>query len=181
MAIDHNGDQIAALMRRYYPLLLTEAAAAASRQLGMDIAFDLAMDEVQQVLHTLGTQVRTVARTTQAEVNTLVAQAAREGWSVDTLAAAIREHGITASRTRSESIAHTETAMAYSQGALLAYKTSGVVQGTEWILTDNACPICTEFAGKTVPLGGEFAAGITSPPAHTRCRCALVPVLTEDA
>lgn len=171
-----DGTEIATVMRRFYPLVLEQAAADVQDQLGVDLAFNLNNPAVLQVLDTLAGQVRDVADTTRDEIRTLTGQATQEGWSPAKLASAIRDHGVTASKTRSELISITESARAYSQGSLLAYQESGVVQGTQWITTDP-CPICAPLDGKVVELGGVFADGIDAPPAHPRCRCALIPVL----
>jgi HK97 family phage portal protein len=174
-----DGTAIAALMRQYYPLLLEQAAMDAQDQLGVDLAFDLNNPRVLDTLARLATKVKGVAATTKDEIRALVGQATQEGWSPAQLASAIRAHGVTASATRAHLIAVTETASAYSAGSVLAYQDSGVVQGKQWIVTDDACPICAPLADKIVALDESFADGIDYPGAHPACRCALVPVLRE--
>ena len=171
-----DGTEIATVMRRFYPLVLEQAAADVQDQLGVDLAFNLNNPAVLQTLDKLATQVRDVADTTKDEIRTLTGQATQEGWSPTELARKIREHGVTASKTRSELISITESATAYTQGSLLAYHESGVVQGTQWIATDP-CPICAALDGKTAALGESFDDGLDGPPAHPRCRCALIPIL----
>jgi HK97 family phage portal protein len=175
-----DGTEIAALLRKYYPLLLEQAATDAQDRLGVDLAFDLNNPRVLDVLTTLAKKVRGVADTTKDEIRQLVGQATQEGWSPADLASAIRAHGVTASATRAHLIAVTETASAYSAGSVLAYQESGVVQGKQWIITDDACPICAPLADKIVALDESFADGIDYPGAHPACRCAIVPVLKDS-
>lgn len=178
MSIDHDGSQIAALMRKYHIRLLALAAEDATTTLGVDAAFDLENESVQDVLDLLGKKVRNVAETTRDDIRRLTGQAAEAGWSPAELAAEIAKLGEIASVTRAELIAVTESAAAYSRGSLLAYADSGQVRGTEWLLGPEPCEICQPLGGTVAALGEAFADDIESPPAHPRCTCALAPVLT---
>ena len=102
---------------------------------------------------------------------------------------------------RTEMIARTESARAYSAGSESAWKQSGVVEGKKWLLASAACPICSaiarHFAGKVVPLDHPFYAlgesiplsngktflvdyaPIMGPPCHPSDRCSLTAVLME--
>src|SRR5580765_6050004 len=131
MSIDHDGSQIAALMRPYHIRLLTLAAQDADNVLGIDATFDLQSVEVQDVLDMLAKQGRSVAETTKEDIRRLTGQAAAEGWSPADLAREIQALGEIASASRSELIARTESASAYSRGSLLRYEQSGQVSGTE--------------------------------------------------
>lgn len=166
-------------MRRFYPLLMSRAFGDASGVLGIDIAFNLDNPFVQEVLQDLAKLVRGVAETTRDEIRALVGRQAAEGWSVEQLADAIRERGITASETRAATVARSETATAYSRGSILAYRESGVVEQIEWITAgSDVCPICQALNGKRAPLGGSFADGIGHPAAHPNCRCAILPIVS---
>lgn len=174
------GDEIARLMRRFYPLLISRAFGDASGVLGLDLAYDLDNPFVQEVLDRLAKRVRGVADTTRDDIRRLVGQGAEEGWSADDLAAAIRAAGDVASVSRSQAIARTEYASAYSQGSLLAYEESGVVTQVEWLAGPDECEdVCAPLNGKRVPLGEAFGDGIDFPPAHPNCRCALVPIVGD--
>jgi SPP1 gp7 family putative phage head morphogenesis protein len=177
--IDHDGSQIADLMRKYHIELLTLAADDADTTLGIDAAFDLEMESAQQALDDRAKLIRSVAETTKEDVRRLTGQAAKEGWSIAELAQRIRDQGEIASQTRAELISRTETAAMYSKGSLIAYAASGQVSGTEWLLGPEPCDICQPLGGTVAALGKSFAEGIDSPPAHPRCTCALAPVLTE--
>jgi HK97 family phage portal protein len=171
-----DGTEIAALLRQYYPLLLELAATDAQNALGVDLAFDLNNPAILRTLNTLAQKVRGVAETTKDEIRQLVGQATQEGWSPADLASAIRAHGVTASATRAMVISRTEAASAYTQGSLLAYEQSGVVAGTTWLVADP-CPICAAYDGHTAALGATFEGGLSGPPAHPNCKCALAPAL----
>lgn len=172
-----DGAQIVALMRRFYPLLLAAAYQDAGDLLGGAVAFDLENERVQEVLGALAGLVVGVAETTRDDIRALVGRAAQEGWDTATLAQAIREAGVTQSRARATLIARTEAASAYSQGALLAYRESGVVTGVEWLTAGDPCPVCDPLDGQVVGLGKAFDGGIAHPPAHPGCRCAIAPVV----
>jgi HK97 family phage portal protein len=120
------GDEVETLMRRYYPLLVKDAFNDATGQVGVDIAFDLENERVQDVLDKLATKIRDVADTTRDEVRSLAGRQAAEGWSNEELAKAIREHGAIASQSRSLTIARTESATGHNMGTLLGYSEAGV-------------------------------------------------------
>jgi len=171
------GARLGLLLRRAYLLALPAAFADAADVLGVDVAFDVDNPFVQAILSDLATRVRDIAETTREEIRGLVGQAAAEGWSVEQLARAIEGLGEGHSRERARLIALTESAEAYSRGSIAAYRASGVVQGKEWLLGPEPCPICQGLGGQVVDLGEEFARGIAHPPAHPRCTCAIAPVL----
>lgn len=172
-----DGTGLWARLEPYY-LQLLEVAWNDARDLGIvEGAFDLELPEVQEVLDTISTQVKLIAGTTREAVKELIGRMARDGLGVDWLTDQLREH-YAFSPMRAETIAVTETAQAYSAGSYLAYQRSEQVAGTEWLLAPvNPCPDCEALAGKVVPLGEEYAPGIKHPPRHTRCRCAIAPVL----
>lgn len=174
-----DGTEITILATRYHVRLIQRAMENAAQTLAMDLAFDLENEQVQQVLDTLTKQVTSVAETTRQEIRDLTGQAAREGWSVGELAARIKARGSIASTERATLISRTESAAAYSRGSLLAYRQSGVVSGSQWLIADEACPICQPLADVVTPLGEAFADGIEAPPAHPACRCSVAPVLSE--
>jgi len=170
------GDGIGTLMRRFYPILLGDAYQDASAILALDLEFDLANDLIQTLLTDLVQNVRGITETTRDQIQGLLGKQAEEGWSIEQLADAIRQTGATSSVSRSELIARTETATAYSRGSILAYQESGVVTGMEWLTADSPCPICDPLNGMVVALDKTFD-GIPYPPAHPGCRCAIAPVV----
>lgn len=171
-----DGRKLARLMRAFYPLLM-ERAFRDAHEAGITVAWDLDNPHVQTVLATLARRIVAVSDTTRQEVRDLVGQQAREGWSIDELADQIASLAEIHTRERALLISRTESATAYTQGSLAAYRASGVVDRVEWLLGPDPCEICQGLGGAVVPLGEEFLPGVDGPPAHPRCVCALAPVV----
>ena len=82
------------------------------------------------------------------------------------------------SRDRAELIAVTEYNAAASGATLDAYKDMGVPR-VRWFTVGRGstvppCPICVSNAAVgEVPTGNVFPGGVTNPPQHPRCRCAI--------
>jgi hypothetical protein len=57
------------------------------------------------------------------------------------------------------------------------YKEFGLEQ-QEW-LPINPCDICALNDGAVVNIGSPFPSGVTQPPQHPNCRCALIPVIPD--
>ena len=81
------------------------------------------------------------------------------------------------SKHRSELIARTETAEALSQASLDNMEAMGI-DGKEWITVgdDDVSDDCrgNESEG-VIPVGQTFSGGVSAPPQHPDCRCALAP------
>lgn len=169
-----DGSQVAKLMKPFH-LELLKAAFGDAAELG--VVFDLDNPFVQLTLDRLAKQVKGVAETTREEIRALVGRQADEGWSLERLAQEIRDKGEIASKSRAILVARTETAAAYSQGSIAAYRASGVVKQTEWLLGPDPCPECSALDGLKADLGEEFAPGVTGPPAHPQCTCSLSPIV----
>lgn len=165
------------VMRRFYPLIMAQAFDDAGAQLGLSLAFDLDNPRIQETLGDLAQLVRQVADTTVEEIQTLVGRQAAEGWSIDQLAAEIGKMAEIHTPNRARLIAVTETANAYTKGALLGYESSGVVDRIEWIATmdDRTTERCRQLHGTTVPLGDTWDGDMV--PRFPGCRCAIAPVV----
>lgn len=170
------GDEAKRLFRRFYPLLVERAWQDAGDVLGVDLAFDLANPRVQAVLDTLAEQVVAIVDTTRDEIRALIGRQAAEGWSMEQLADEIARLAETSAPRRALLIARTESATAYTRGALLAYQESGVVAEIEWLLGPEPCDICTPLGGTRVALGATFADGVMVP-AHPNCTCSIAPIV----
>jgi hypothetical protein len=102
---------------------------------------------------------------------------------------------------RSEMIARTETARAFSTGHIEAWRSTGVVSRKVWVAAGDACPFCQAMDGTVVELGENFfdqgdeqtadwrgqeiAIGhdysdVNGPPLHPNCRCVLIAELSES-
>lgn len=80
---------------------------------------------------------------------------------------------------RAELIAQTESVNAYSASVLnFGIQTKAV--GKEWV-TAGATDICATYAALSpVPIGDDFAPGVSGPTAHPRCRCALRLIYQQE-
>ena len=102
---------------------------------------------------------------------------------------------------RSEMIARTETARAFTAGHIEAWRSTGVVSRKVWVAAGDACPFCQQMDGTVVELGENFLekgdeqdvpwkgqeivmrqdySAVGGPPLHPNCRCVLVAELDEE-
>ena len=49
-----------------------------------------------------------------------------------------------------------------------------------WNIQPNACPVCIDYAGVTIPIKSQFFGGIDAPPAHVVCRCMLTYSIVRE-
>lgn len=95
-----------------------------------------------------------------------------------------------ASTYRAERIAKSESSRAVHAAQAEAAAESDVVQGLEWLLSTDACPLCQEVGEKVkqVKLGDKFAVignhptyqDIYHPPLHASCQCSITHVLIDE-
>jgi SPP1 gp7 family putative phage head morphogenesis protein len=83
-------------------------------------------------------------------------------------------------RYRAMNIARTELAKAYNQGAYNATKSAqeqGYIGDCKkiWLTADDerVCEICGAIDEKSVNMDDDFISGVSLPPAHPQCRCAV--------
>ncbi len=92
---------------------------------------------------------------------------------------------------RARRIAATEASRAVHAAQLEAARQSGVVAGLEWLLSDDACPMCKQVATEAnrVRLGDPFATAVGDhpeystvrhPPLHPNDQCTVLEVLTPE-
>ena len=122
-----------------------------------------------------------ITDSTRDMLRSTLVDAIEEGWSNDKLADEIKNN-FAFSSSRAEMIARTEIKRADTQGSLEAYKSSGLVQGKESLLSfdyddDDECQDNAD-AG-VIPLDEPFPSGDDAPPYHPNCRCDLIPALIE--
>lgn len=162
-----------------------EGAELAVQQVGADLS--AVLDQVHERAVDWATRhaaklVANIDATTEAEIARLVASSLEQGTSNQELADEI-ESSFWFSESRAESIARTETAYADVQGNLLGWRASGVVSARKWLVgTDEGanapCEDCLAYDQQLVAIGEDFPEG--DPPLHPRCRCSLIPVLTDE-
>lgn len=172
-------------------------AAAGFRQIAMD-PFDVFNPAVQRWVDGATTRLaEDVAMGTTTRVADLIGSSLERGETIDQIASVLEGSGF--DEVRAERIARSETARAYTQGTIESWDQSGVVEGKQWVLSDEACEFCRGAAalyeGRTVGLrdtffpegavlggtdGGRMVldySAVDGPPLHPGCRCALRAVL----
>jgi HK97 family phage portal protein len=120
------GDGARSLWNKFYPLIVARSWDDAAAELGTTLAFDLENQWVKEVIGELAEKIVRVSDTTRDEVRALVSKQAEEGWSIDELAAKIRELKEVNSVSRARRIARTETGVAYNLGSLAGYREAGI-------------------------------------------------------
>ena len=204
--------EIAAIARPYAAVMADAGARSGLAALPQSIPAVADMVEfgqanplaVRAAENTAIRMANTVAQTTARNVSEHVAEGIRTGETIEEMAAWIEDEGF--SESRATMIARTESAYAYTEGRIEAWKETGVVQGKQWLLSPDACEFCEaaarEFGEKSVGLDDNFydrgtvltgtAGGsmrldyspVQGPPLHPNCRCdttaALDPRLFEE-
>ncbi len=123
-----------------------------------------------------GDLITQIEDNTRGMLRSTVTQAIEEGWGASELADEIKDSA-GFSEARAMTIARTELVSANRQGAISAYRDSGVAYGKEWLtagddLVEDDCQE-NEDAG---PIGfdEEFPNGDDP---HPNCRCSVIPVM----
>lgn len=198
-------ERLLEILRPIVGTAMESGAAAAVERLAALAEFDVDVNPaVSEALSARMAQiVRDVNGTTQARVVAAVRDGMSAGESVSQIASRIREVS-DASRWRAESIARTESAMAYGEGQREAWKASGLVRGMKWVLAPDACEFCEAVAARFAE-GADGMLSLTSPalrvgdtvtgtaggvlridyrdvyqpPLHVNCRCATLSVQVD--
>ena len=152
---------------------------AAAAELG--VAFDVTDPKViKWIKERAGMLIKSIADTTLEKLKRTLAEGVANGESIPNLASRVSGVYDDAKGYRATMIARTETISASNEGALEAYKQSGVVEKKEWLVAADACDICIDIAmGGAIKLNESFSGGFDAPPAHPNCRCTILPVIKE--
>ena len=126
------------------------------------------------------TAVRGINEETRRRLAQVIGDGIKNKRGIPGLTADIRKTFTDMKTSRAPVIARTETADALEQSFMDRSKDMGVT-GKRWV-TFNPCEICeANEAEGDVPIDHTFSSGDERPPAHPNCRCALAPVMLEDA
>lgn len=167
-------------------LLLLFAGAmggmAAVESLGGDEAFSL---KNKTVIRELNKRVdfltEILDKTTKDWILGTISSGRERGMNATLIARTIRERIERVARARASMIVETEAVNAMNLVEMEVYQRSGI-EYVEWMTTptERTCNVCigNEYAGK-VKAGEEFPSGHAYPPAHSHCRCLLLPVLPD--
>ena len=126
------------------------------------------------------TAVRGINEETRRRLAQVIGDGIKNKRGIPGLTADIRKTFTDMKANRAPVIARTESADALEQAFMDRSKDMGVT-GKRWV-TFNPCEICeANEAEGDVPIDHTFSSGDERPPAHPNCRCALAPVMLEDA
>ena len=166
------GEEAEALIRKYAPQLLELAYGDASALLdNSSIRWDISNPFIKDVIDTLAVRIRDVSETTKEDVRRWIDVGTEEGLSVQKIAQQIRSNANNITPSRALTIARTESAVAYNQGAVLAYGDAGV-QRVE-VLDGDEDDVCAAVNGQIWTLEEALA----DPIAHPNCQRAFAPVV----
>lgn len=147
-----------------------------------DIGFTPASFEVyidESVKKWKDTYGLTINETMRVELQVLLEQATREGWTTTQIQQEIKAlysdytEGI--SPVRSLRIARTEISRIMNEAELTCYRNLGYKDKT-WSseLDEVVCETCEGLDGEVVAVDEPFSEGVMSPPVHPNCRCVML-------
>lgn len=119
--------------------------------------------------------------TTRDMLRAEVRKAIEGGDSTDDLVKRLKR-SFAFSHDRARMIARTEIARADSEGALIGWAQSGVVNGKSWLTVgdDKVSKPCLHNQGVgVVALDWDYGDGVLAPPQHPNCRCAVLPEVVD--
>lgn len=159
------------MRKTYYPQLIELGMEEASALLPIEVGFDLSNPAIQKTIDGLAKKVKGIADTTRDDIRALVSKQADEGWSNGELAKRIREQGEINSESRSLTIARSESAVAYNQGGVLAYKEAGVSKVE--VMDGDEDEDCASANGET----WTVEKAMDNPIAHPNCTRTFLPIV----
>ena len=130
---------------------------------------------LQRLLNQAGSYIKNFNKETYNQLGTALADSIALGLTGAQSAKLINQ--IVRSPARALSIAITETARVSSYSAMQTYKEYGL-EKQEW-QASSPCDKCAINEGAVVEIGSPFPSGVTQPPQHPNCRCALLPVIPD--
>jgi hypothetical protein len=133
---------------------------------------------LSDLLDKVGATINGLNRTTMNRLGTILGDGIERGASGKTIADAIDK--LLNDPSRALTIANTEMARAMSTASMETYNGFGV-EKVEWLHADSClCDLCIEAEGMgPQPIGTDFGDGVTEPPMHPNCICAVAPVIDE--
>lgn len=167
--------------------------------LGVGGHLDLTTKTAQLYLKNYSSQLITmIDDTTREKIKLVLAEGFGAGESIDDLSKRVEGVFETATTSRADMIARTESIRAANSATVEAYRQSDVVEAKEWLteMDNRTCPVCESLDGKTIDLDGNFfnegdtvtvgetqvsvgGVDVPEPPLHPDCRCTTIPVIIE--
>ena len=130
---------------------------------------------LERLLNAGQARIRGLEKETYNEIGSALGESIALGLSGRQASRLIQDHVQSASRALT--IAITETNRVASYAAMETYREFGL-EKHEW-LPINPCDVCALNDGAVVNIGSPFPSGVTQPPQHPNCRCALIPVIPD--
>lgn len=165
------------ILTEHYKSVWNVRGNAVLDELAIEGVFDLANPEAIAALEEFGlTRVTDMTDTTIEALSIVIGDGIEAGDHPNVIAKAIRDRLGDMTKARSETIARTETAFAYSYAALESYRRNGVERKMWLTAEDNRVdPPCPSHEDEgSIPIDQAFGGTDQHPPAHPRCRCALL-------
>lgn len=161
----------------HYKAVFNVRGSAVLDELGIEAVFDLANPEAIAALEAFGLDRVTGMNDTTIDIlSDTIAAGIEYGKHPNDIARDIRDMIAGMTKDRSETIARTETAFAYSHAAIETYRRNGVTRKL-WLTAEDekVDPPCDSHEAEgSIPIDQEFGGSDQHPPAHPRCRCALL-------
>lgn len=120
--------------------------------------------------------IKSITDTTRTQTQKAVSDWIASGAPLDALETALEPiFGV----VRSQMIAQSETTRVFARANRDAFEATDLVEQVKWQAANDelVCPICGELNGTLHDVADIDAL----PPAHTRCRCYILPVVSEKA
>lgn len=162
--------------------VLESVGVSTLADLAVGIDFNIDNPRVQRWLGTrLEEYSKSVNGTTLDSIKRTLREGVTAGESIPKLRKRVQGVFEGCSKYRAQMISRTETITASNQGALEAFRQSGVVEKKTWYaaLDERTCEICMGMHEETVKLDENFSYGVSTPSAHPSCRCTILPVIEE--
>lgn len=177
--------------------IISELFTKAGNETYQLLELEAEMELTEQIKDLLESESRifatTVTNTTNDEIRAQIEASLQEGESVSELKTRLSDYFDSAEVYRAERIARTETIRFNTAASEQAFIDSGMVESKMWVTDPNPCEYCGVFAGKTAPLGQNFATkgdtigdrvfdydDLPHPPLHPNCQCDIVPIFISQ-
>lgn len=166
------------MLTDHYQVVFNVRGQVALDELGIDATFRLENPDVIAALEEFGlARVTGMADVTLETLRSILSDGLTDGDHPSVIARNIRAAISGMSGARAETIARTETAEAYGRASIETYRRNGV--GKKSWLTANDSKVdapCGEYQREgVIGIDELFGGAHDYPPAHPRCRCAIVP------
>jgi HK97 family phage portal protein len=171
-------DNFAPKVLRVYSEQLKKTA----QDLGQKGEFVTTTDTAEQYLKADGVAFAlTVNETTKDQLRQTLKEGLDTGEAISELRQRVVEVYKTAYDYRVGAIARTEILRTINNAILEGSRQSGIVTAKQWKThpDEMACLECKDLDGVTVDLEKKFPGDYLTPPAHTSCRCIIIPAIKE--